>query len=165
MFNLWGSLTWRDKGKGNKIKCLKINIHDDEKKTNMIDSRLLSFLWLLKSGTGVRADLDPLEMDPRSKSASENGPSGPNPLADKDPRGYKSSSRFGPPVKHCATTVNLKRESDYLPSPPKWLFCFSVLPKNHFFWLIKYGKRLNSWLSCHTQKTNLLKNCHAWKQK
>ena len=37
--------------------------------------------------TGVLADLDPPKF----------GPPGPNPLANKDPRGTQSASGFGPP--------------------------------------------------------------------
>ena len=47
--------------------------------------------------SGVLADLDPPNLDPRSKFASGFGPPGPNPLANMDPRGTQSASGFGPP--------------------------------------------------------------------
>ena len=40
----------------------------------------------------------PVDLDPRSISTSRYGPPGPNLLADMDPRGYKSTSKYGPPL-------------------------------------------------------------------
>ena len=40
----------------------------------------------------------PVDLDPRSISTSRYGPPGPNLLADMDPRGSKSASKYGPPL-------------------------------------------------------------------
>ena len=40
----------------------------------------------------------PVDLDPRSISTSRFGPPGPNLLVDMDPRGSKSTSKYGPPL-------------------------------------------------------------------
>jgi hypothetical protein len=40
----------------------------------------------------------PVDLDPRSISTSRYGPPGPNLLADMDPRGSKSTSKYWPPL-------------------------------------------------------------------
>ena len=59
--------------------------------------RVTSQAWYDRSlHTGVPVDLDPRRFGPQSISTSRFGPPGPNLLVDMDPRGSKSTSRYGP---------------------------------------------------------------------